>query len=93
MTKISFAANAYLTDYTASDREAVEGKAADAATKALAATNVAFDQAIVAEAARLNDEEFDVTHAAAYAAALAAASEAIADDIKGTHGFVSLGWR
>lgn len=93
MTETAFFSAAYLTDYTASDREAVEGKAAEAATEALTSANVAFDAAMRAEAARVNDEEFDASHAAAYDSALNAAKAAISRDLKGTYGFISLGWR
>lgn len=93
MTKLAFFANAYLTYYNASDREVVEEKAASAATDALIAANVTFDEALSAEASRVNDDEFNDDHATAYGAALTAAHAAVATDIKGTSGFITLGWR
>jgi len=93
MTKIAYFASAYMTDYNASDRETIEDKAASAATDTLISANVTFDDAMCAEAARVNDEEFNASHADAYDTALTAAKTAVARDIKGTSGFISLGCR
>lgn len=93
MTNIAFFATAYVTGYNASDREAIEDKAASAATDALIAASVTFDQAMAAEASRANDEDFNASHAAAYDAATRAARAAVADALKGTHGFITIGAR
>jgi len=92
---IDFLASVYLTDLKERSAviEAIEAKAADAATKALYLAGVTFDQAMAAEAARCNDEEFNVKHACAYDTALYAAQDAVAHDLKGTFAFITFGQR
>lgn len=54
-----------------------QAAASSAAEDVLRSRNVTWDAALAAEAARVNDDEFDASHAAAYAAAEAAACEAV----------------
>ncbi|MEA4838597.1 MAG: hypothetical protein VB101_09960 [Rhodospirillaceae bacterium] len=90
---IRFFANVYLIDYEGDDRDALEEKAAMAASGVLLAADIPFEDVMVAHGARINGEDFNEDDDAAYEAALAAAQEAIAEDITDSGVTLRLTWR
>ena len=87
---------AYLTDYRDADREDLESIAAEAASEALAAAGVTFEQAMHAEGCRCEGEPYDAAHAAAYRSATDAAQRAFLSRMPPHYcggAFVSLGCR
>ena len=90
---IRFFANVYLSGHDGDDLDALEEKAAMAASGVLLAADIPFEDAMVAHGARINDEDYNAADDAAYEAALAAAKEAIAEDIKDSGATLRLAWR